>query len=173
MATKKPGKGFENEVGHSLKALTKCSNLRHINSNNPLPMCDHMVWVDGRFVLLEEKETHSDTMSFRCITDSERKYMEWVTDAGCEGWVLIKWIDRLARAFAIQWTDWLDLEHGFGFDPQAKRNKPGSGSFSLQDEFRPGCFIELHRVDRKDLDGNSLGKHWDLSPVFSREVPKS
>ena len=43
----------------------------------------------------------------------------------------------------------------------------GSASFPVRPDWeRPGCLIELQRVSRRDLDGHSLGKHWDLSPIL-------
>lgn len=166
---KTAGKTFESEIGHSLKALSKSIDLSYRNSNLPMPMCDHMVWYAGQAYLLEEKEVHSDTLSFRAITPEERKNMNAIIHAGCEGWVLIKWIGgNTSRCFAISWQDWLELEENLGFDPDAKRNKPGSASFALvPDSARPGAFIELARVDRKDPDGHSLGRHWDLSRLFT------
>lgn len=166
---KPQGKDFESECGHSLRALAKTMNLSSRNSNLPMPMCDHQVFYDGRFYLLEEKEVHSDSISFRAITDKERENMEAITKANCEGWVLIKWIGgNVSRCFACLWIDWLELESGFGFDKNAKRCKPGTGSFPLvPDDERPGVFIELLRVDRKDCDGHQLGRHWDLAPLFT------
>lgn len=166
---KPKGKNFEAEISYSLKALAGSRlPITYRNSNLPLPMCDHQVWYAGRGYLLEEKETHKDTFSFSAITDLERKAMESITRANCEGWVILKWVGpNHSRAFACLWTDWLEMEHGFGYDPTALRNKRGSGSFALvPDEHRPGFFIELERVERKDCMGNSLGKHWDLSPLF-------
>lgn len=167
--SKTAGKEFETEVGQSLRALAKATGLAYRNSNQPIPMCDYLAWTGGCGYLIEAKEIHSDTISFRAITDQERKNLNVITQAGGgEAWVLIKWIGgNASRCFAYSWPDWLELEQAYGFDPKAKRNKPGSGSFPLvPDSARPGAYIELARVERLDPDGHSLGRHWDLSRLF-------
>lgn len=162
------GKKFEEEIGHSLKALSKSvPAFAYRNSNLPLPICDHLVWHNGLTYLLEEKETHSNSFSFGAITDKERKNLDDIIRAGGGSWVLIKWISgNKSRVFASRWLEWLTLECCCGYDPEAKRQKRGSGSFTLEDHDRPRNFVELDKVDRKDFAGHSLGRHWDLSPLF-------
>lgn len=167
--SKAKGKEFEGEIGQSLRAMKKTLPLDYRNSNTPSPMNDHQVWVNGFGFLLEEKECHADSLTFRAITDEERKNFNSLAGAKTPGWVIVKWISgNKSRCFACTWEQWLALEKQYGFNHEAARNPAGSGSFPLvPDSARPACFIELERVQRRDFMGHSLGKHWDLTPLFA------
>jgi len=163
------GKSFESEISASLRAMSKTVAMAYQNSNMPAPVCDHIVWINGTSYLLEEKELRTNRFPFSRITDAERKHAEGVTRAGCRAVVLIKHITTSAvRVFACEWSDWLKMEQGWGYVHGAEKQARGSASFPVVPAYeRPAFLIELQRVTRTGPDGYSLGKHWDLSPVFT------
>lgn len=170
------GKSFESEISASLRAMSKTVAMAYQNSNLPAPVCDHIVWINGTSYLLEEKELRTNRFPFSRITDAERKHAEGVTRAGCKAIILIKHITAAAvRVFACGWSDWLKMEAGWGYVHGAEKQSRGSASFPVVPDWdRPVFLVELHRVTRRDSDGNSLGKHWDLSRVlFPNSLSKS
>lgn len=172
------GKSFESEITASLRALSKTVAVAYQNSNAPIAVCDHIVWINGTSFLLEEKELRADRFPFSRISDAERKHMDGVIRAGCGAVILIKHITpQSVRVFACSWPQWQKLEAACGYDhgdgshakeENARLRRPrGSASFPVAPDWeRPECLIELHRVSRRDLDGHALGKHWDLSPIL-------
>lgn len=162
------GKSFESEITASLRALSKDVAVAYQNSNAPVAVCDHIVWIGGTSILLEGKELRADRFPFARITDAERKHMDGVTRAGCKAVILIKHITSAAvRVFACGWPQWKALESAFGYVHGAAKQARGSASFPVRPDWeRPECLIELQRVSRRDMDGHSLGKHWDLSPIL-------
>lgn len=162
------GKSFESEITASLRALSKTVAVAYQNSNAPIAVCDHIVWISGTSILLEEKELRADRFQFSRISDAERKHIDGVTRAGCGATILIKHITPLdVRVFACGWPQWKALEAACGYAHGAAKQARGSASFPIRPDWeRPECLIELHRVSRRDLDGHSLGKHWDLSPIL-------
>jgi hypothetical protein len=162
------GKSFESEITASLRALSKTVAVAYQNSNEPIAVCDHIVWINGTSILLEEKELRADRFPFSRISDAERKHMDGVTRAGCGATILIKHITPLdVRVFACGWPQWKALEHSYRYVHGAAKQARGSASFPVRPDWeRPECLIELQRVSRRDLDGHSLGKHWDLSPIL-------
>ena len=161
------GKAFEAEISKALKVFSKHRAFAYRNSNEGKPICDHLAWWKGQAYLLEEKEVRQDSFYFSRLTKAERDHLDQLYTAGVDCWILIKWIDgNRSRAFACDWSEWLSMEEGFGYNPLLKRNKPGSCSFKLADQFRPMCFIELPRLYRSDSFGGRLDPCWDLSPIF-------
>lgn len=162
------GKSFESEITASLRALSKDVAVAYQNSNAPVAVCDHIVWIGGTSILFEEKELRADRFPFGRITDAERKHMDGVTRAGCGATILIKHITPLAvRVFACGWPQWKALESAFGYVHGAAKQARGSASFPIRPDWdRPSCLIELYRKTRTDSAGYSLGKHWDLSPIL-------
>jgi hypothetical protein len=60
------------------------------------------------------------------------------------------------------------MEHGWGYVHGAEKQARGSASVPVVPAYeRPVFLVELQRVTRTGPDGHSLGKHWDLSPVFT------
>lgn len=159
------GKEWERLVGGILRHAGCKFNK---NSNDDKPVCDwRSVYVGGRSILVECKETEQDKLEFRVISGREKEgefgNLSRHHDAGGLTLVLICQVSGNSRkAWAVWWRDWLHLEDTIG-RPSASVNVRRTGHVRLDPP--PQCFIALAKVDR----GNGLGSTWDLGPVLAAQ----
>lgn len=166
----KDGKDFEKELVGACKQLKAWS----LNSNDPVPCCDRIMSIPvrvgglvlGLAALVEAKECRDESFDLTRISPNERRNLQSFSQSGGVTAVLIKVVSSQPRYFACTWSDWTELEHGIGFDPDhdksTGRRKAGTASLSLRDGERPFTMIELPKVVRP----NSLGRTFDLTPLL-------
>ena len=142
------GKEWEAQLGTALKA----AKAWKFNSNNYNPASDFTANWKGLGMLLEAKETHSDTLAFSAVTDNQVRLLAAVHEAGGFAAVAIcRAYPNKRRAFLCHWPAWLHLQATIG-----------RKSIPLKDGQRPAELVELARIDR----AHGLGMAFDLAPAL-------